>query len=186
MESRALQLPDGSNNYGAQDREWSRVDQVRFRQEAESCLVVLMTTLRFEPNYITIARQVVFKAMYETFASVSTQVVCVTMVISHGNAAKTHACKTAKGIMDAHQVPLSTSLLQILVTLMSALLSKRKLVESEVRHKNYFTLKTIIYRSLLALSRLKVTAPSMLYTTSPLKTTWNKWGNMSLSKKKTN
>lgn len=52
-----------------------------------------------EPKNITVDRQIVFKAMWETPVLVSIQATGVVKVILYPDVAKSHSCMTAKGIM---------------------------------------------------------------------------------------
>lgn len=60
----------------------------------------LETTFRCEPKSITVARQVVLKAMCYTPVLVATKVTGIAEVSPHANEARNYACKIVKGIID--------------------------------------------------------------------------------------
>lgn len=62
----------------------------------------MATLIRDEPKNITVARQVVRKAMCDTAVLVFTQAAGVTKVIPHSKVVRIHACMTTKGFMDVY------------------------------------------------------------------------------------
>lgn len=77
-------------------------NNIEARQEVEEELTLLETPIKCEPKCITVARQVVLKAMCETLVIVSTQAAGLTESIPCAYVAKHHACMMAKGLIDAY------------------------------------------------------------------------------------
>lgn len=69
-------------------------------QKVTERLALLVTPIRCDSKYITVARQVVLKVLCETPVLISTQVAGVREAIPQENVNKNHACMTAKGFMD--------------------------------------------------------------------------------------
>lgn len=72
------------------------------RQSNYQDLAPLVTPTTCDRKYITVTRQVALKEIHETLVLVSTQAAGLIEIIPHENVAKTHACVTAKGIVDVY------------------------------------------------------------------------------------
>lgn len=72
------------------------------RQENEEALALLVTTIRCESKSMTFVRHVVLKATCDTPLLGFPQAASLIQILPHGNVAKTHACMTAKCIMEVN------------------------------------------------------------------------------------
>lgn len=130
-------------------------------------------------NYITVARQVVLEAKWETPVLVSTKAAVVIKLILHEAWAEHIPSWWLEVPWTFSRDALFIISSEILVRLKSIYPSTRKFVNSWVRHMNYYpTINTGVSCTTLALKRLNLTVLWTMYTTSSLQTARDKWANI--------